>query len=123
MPQRFSRFFSLCYQIIISGLQFLSGVETIFLNVSDSLGHLLQVRDFNLLSIGSALLCLHIILQINNQSQICFEEQYSRELWYSLSKERICADRFIGSIKISSAISAALPFSSLRFQVTRKERQ
>lgn len=54
MPQRFPCFFSLCYQIVISGLQFLSGVETIFLNVSNSLGHLLQVRDFDFLRIFSA---------------------------------------------------------------------
>lgn len=70
-----SGIFSLCDQIIIGGLQFLSGIEAVLLNIGDGFCHLLEIGDFHLLRIGSALLRLHIILKINNQPQICLDEK------------------------------------------------
>lgn len=75
MAKRLPGIFSLCDQIIIGGLQFLSGIEAVLLNIGDGLCHLLKIRDFHFLRIGSALLRRHIILKINDQPQICLDEK------------------------------------------------
>jgi len=56
-------------------LQFFLSIIPMLLNVGNSFSHLLQVADFYFLGIGSALLGLNAVLQINHKTQVGFYEQ------------------------------------------------